>query len=195
MRVNRLQTEFNIKLQIRHFPLHPETPAEGLSLETLFPGRNIDLEAVQHEMQQRMAQEGLPYGHRTMTFNSRLAQELAKWAEQERGGEAIHNALYQAYFVENINLADINSLVDVATRLGLSGGDARDALNTGRFGDAVDADWDRSRALGITSVPTFVTGNRGLVGAHSYEELVALLESSGATPRTPPASSTGSSQP
>ena len=194
MRVSRLETDFNIKLQYRHFPLHPETPAEGLSLAALFAGRNIDLEAVQLEMQQRMAHEGLPYGERTMTFNSRLAQELAKWAEQERGDHAIHDALYQAYFVDNINLADINRLVDVATGLGLSADAARDALNTGRFRDAVDADWERSRSLGITSVPTFVTGNRGLVGARSYEELAALLESFGATPRTPPASSTGSSQ-
>ena len=179
MRVNRLQAEFNINLQYRHFPLHPETPAEGLSLEALFAGRNIDLEAVHLEMQQRMAHEGLPYGARTMTYNSRRAQELAKWAEQERGDHAIHNALYQAYFVDNVNLAEINSLVGLATRLGLS---------------AVDADWDRSRALGITSVPTFVTKNRGLVGARSYEELAAFLESFGVTPRTPPASSTGSSQ-
>ena len=194
MRVNRLQAEFNINLQYRHFPLHPETPAEGLSLEALFAGRNIDLESVQLEMQQRMAHEGLPYGARTTTYNSRRAQELAKWAEQERGDHAIHNALYQAYFVDNVNLAEINSLVGLATRLGLSAVDARDALTTGRFRDAVDADWDRSRALGITSVPTFVTKNRGLVGARSYEELAAFLESSGVTPRTPPASSTGSSQ-
>ena len=194
MRVNRLQAEFNINLQYRHFPLHPETPAEGLSLEALFAGRNIDLEAVHLEMQQRMAHEGLPYGARTMTYNSRRAQELAKWAEQERGDHAIHNALYQACFVDNVNLAEINSLVGLATRLGLSAVDARDALTTGRFRDAVDADWDRSRALGISSVPTFVTENRGLVGARSYEELAAFLASSGATPRTPPASSTGSSQ-
>ena len=25
-----------------HFPLHPDTPAEGMSLEELFRGRNVD---------------------------------------------------------------------------------------------------------------------------------------------------------
>ena len=76
VRVNRLQTEFNIKLQIRHFPLHPETPAEGLSLAALFAGRNIDLEAVQIEMlyypQEVLEDMGptatIPYSH-YWTFN------------------------------------------------------------------------------------------------------------------------------
>jgi len=35
-----------------------------------------------------------------MTYNSRLAQELGKWADTQPGGEAIHDALFRAYFVE-----------------------------------------------------------------------------------------------
>ena len=53
-----------------HFPLHPETPAEGRSLKDLFAGRNYDIEARQREMRARMEAEGLPYGNRTMTYNS-----------------------------------------------------------------------------------------------------------------------------
>ena len=40
-----------------------------------------------------MAKEGLPYGERTMTYSSRLAEELAKWSETEDGGAAFHDAL------------------------------------------------------------------------------------------------------
>lgn len=195
MRVHQLETEFDIQLHYRHFPLHPDTPLEGLSLEDLFVGRNINIAAAQAEMQQRMQEEGLPYGNRTRTFNTRLAQELAKWAEQETGELAIHDALYQAYFVHDLNLAKIENLVQITTSIGLPAEAAREALTARRFRAAVDADWERSRLLGITSVPTFVTGKRGVVGAQSYAELVAFLQAAGAQPRTPPASSTGSLQP
>ena len=195
MRVKQLQTNFNVRLRYRHFPLHPDTPPEGLTLEDLFAGRNIDIPAAQTQLQHRMQQEGLPYGNRTHTFNTRLAQELAKWAERETGELAIHDALYQAYFVNNVNLADIDNLVEITHDFGLPGDKARAALTTGRFRTAVDADWERSRLLGVTSVPTFVTGKRALVGAQSYEDLATFLQAAGARPRTPPAHSNGPPQP
>jgi predicted DsbA family dithiol-disulfide isomerase len=52
------------------------------------------------------------------------------------------------------------------------------------FKDAVDADWQRSRAFGITGVPTFVANGRGVVGAQPYEVLERLLVLAGAAPRS-----------
>ena len=60
------------------FPLHPDTPAAGQSLDVLFAGRHLDLQAVQQRLADLMRAEGLPYGERTHTYNSRLAQELGK---------------------------------------------------------------------------------------------------------------------
>ena len=40
---------------------------------------------------------------------------------------------------------------------------------------AVDADWKLSREYGITGVPTFVVGRRGVVGAQPYEALEQLV--------------------
>ena len=95
MRIEKLQKEHNVKVEWVHFPLHPETPAEGRSLADLFAGRNVDRKAMHEAMKARMDAEGLPYGERTMTYNSRLAQELGKWADTQPGGEALHDALFQ----------------------------------------------------------------------------------------------------
>jgi len=159
-----------------HFPLHPETPAEGRSLKDLFAGRDYDIEARQREMRERMAAEGLPYGNRTMTYNSRLAQELGKWADTQKGGEAIHDALFKAYFVDGKNIGDPEELIGIAQSVGLDGAKAREAVEKRAFKAAVDEDWARSRAYGITGVPTFVAGGYGVVGAQPYEALVRLLE-------------------
>ena len=183
MRVERLRAAYQIDVKFRHFPLHPDTPKEGLTLEQLFAGRNIDIPAANARMTGLMADEGLPYGDRTMTYNSRLAQELAKWAETQPGGDAIHDALYRAYFVDGLNIALVGTLVGVAEQAGLPKDEAREALDSRRFKDAVDADLRRSSELGVTGVPTFVTGNRAVVGAQPYEALEALVVGAGAKVR------------
>jgi predicted DsbA family dithiol-disulfide isomerase len=163
-----------------HFPLHPETPAEGARLEDLFAGRGIDLEAMYQNMKALMDAEGLPYERRTHTYNSRLAQELGKWADTQPGGEAIHDLLYTAYFVDGINIGDIDELVAIAEAAGLSSQAAREVLETRSFKASVDADWRSSQELGVTGVPTFVAGGFGIVGAQEYNTLESLLQRAGA---------------
>jgi predicted DsbA family dithiol-disulfide isomerase len=177
VRIERLRKEHGVKVQWVHFPLHPDTPAEGKSLEELFRGRNYDIAKMQAQMRARMAAEGLPYGNRTMTYNSRLAQELGKWADTQPGGEAIHDALFKAYFVDGRNIGDVEVLMDVVRQIGLDESAARQVLEKRSFKDAVDADWEKSRRYGVTGVPTFVAGGQGVVGAQPYETLVQLIES------------------
>ena len=167
-----------------HFPLHPDTPAEGRSLEDLFRGRNVDVRAAHARLHALMDAEGLPYGPRTHTYNSRLAQEVAKWAETKPGGDAIHDALFKAYFADGRDISDAAVLVDVARSVGLPADEAAVALDERRYRAAVDADWAKSREYGVTGVPTFVSGGHGVVGAQPYEALVQFLRQRNATPRT-----------
>ena len=176
MRIEKLKAEHHVKVEWVHFPLHPDTPAEGRSLADLFAGRNVDRKAMHAQMKARMDAEGLPYGERTMTYNSRLAQELGKWADTQPGGEAIHDALFRAYFVEARDISQPAVLLDVARQVGLSVDVAREVLDKRTFKDAVDADWKLSRQYGITGVPTFVAGGHGVVGAQPYEALVQLVQ-------------------
>jgi predicted DsbA family dithiol-disulfide isomerase len=176
VRIERLKAEHNVKIEWVHFPLHPDTPAEGQSLEQLFAGRNVDRKAMHAQMKARMDAEGLPYGERTMTYNSRLAQELGKWADTQPGGEALHDALFRAYFVEARDISNPAVLLEIAERVGLSPEGARDVLEKRTFRDAVDDDWELSRRYGITGVPTFVIDRSGVVGAQPYETLEALVQ-------------------
>jgi predicted DsbA family dithiol-disulfide isomerase len=183
VRIEKLKQEFDIEVKLVHFPLHPDTPAEGRSMAEIYAGRGMDVEAMYNRMKGLMDNEGLPYGKRTHTYNSRLAQELGAWADTQDGGEALHDALYRAYFVDTRNIGDMDVLMDVVASVGLSVDDARRALETREFKDAVDADWAKSREVGVTGVPTFVAGGYGVVGAQPYEALEKLLKEVGAVPR------------
>jgi predicted DsbA family dithiol-disulfide isomerase len=176
VRIERLRKAHGVQVQWVHFPLHPDTPQEGRSLEDLFRGRGYDIAKMQAQMRARMAAEGLAYGERKMTYNSRLAQELGKWADSQPGGEAIHDALFRAYFVEGRNISDPEVLVEIAKDVGLDPAQAREVLEKRTHKAAVDADWDKARRYGITGVPTFVAGRQGVVGAQPYETLEQLVQ-------------------
>ena len=152
---------------------------EGRSLEDLFAGRGMDLNAMYLQMKERMEAEGLEYSLRTHTYNSRLARELGKWADTQPGGEAIHDALYRAYFVDGVNVGDVEALLKVAAAVGLDVDAAREVLESRSFKASVDEDWNKSRQYGVTGVPTFVAGRQGVVGAQPYEALEQLLQEAG----------------
>ena len=179
MRIEKLKQTFEIDATLVHFPLHPETPMEGRSMAEVYAGRNVDPEAMYTRMKRLMDEEGLPYGRRTHTYNSRLAQELGKWADTQPGGEALHDALYKAYFVDARNIGDPEILVELAEAVGLPAEEARAVLAERRFKEAVDADWAKSHRYGVTGVPTFVAGRHGVVGAQPYEVLEQLLDKAG----------------
>lgn len=150
----------------------------------VYAGRGMDPQAMYERMKRLMDAEGLPYGKRTHTYNSRLAQELGKWAETQAGGdEALHDALYRAYFVDTRNIGDPDVLLDVVASVGLSVDAAREVLQQRSFKDAVDADWEKSMRYGVTGVPTFVAGGYGVVGAQPYDVLEQLLHQAATEPR------------
>ena len=159
-----------------HFPLHPDTPDSGILLEELFRERGYDIEAMKQRMSALMTEENLAYGNRSHTYNSRLAQELAKWGESFPEGEALNLKLFEAYFAEGRNLAEPEVLLDVAEVAGLPLETAEEVIRQRSFRDAVNTDWKRAHELGVTGVPTFVSGNRGLVGAQPYEAMVQLIQ-------------------
>ncbi len=161
----------------RAFPLHPDTPDQGLSLEDLFKkkGMLVDVKAVVAKLQATAAKFGLPMGDRKMTYNSRLAQELGLWAETRGKGHAFHNEAFKSYFVRGENLAERSVLLSLISAVDLDVQEGEAVLEQRSFQDAVDADWELSRAKGVTAVPTFFMGLDRLVGAQSHEILERLV--------------------
>ncbi len=174
MRIERLQQEFELTLRWTVFPLHPETPAAGQDLADLFAGR-MDVAAAMARLKGVAAELELPFGERTRTYNSRLAQELGKWAEEQGQGAAFRAAVYRAYFSAGRNIGLESELLAICAELGLAGAAAERVLQTRSYAAAVDADWERARQLGIQSVPSHLYGNRLLVGFQDYPAFQRLL--------------------
>jgi len=184
VRIDQLQKEYDIQIRWIAFPLHPETPEEGLTLEELFAGRNIDIDKARERLRQVARELGMPLGERKMTFNSRLAQELGKWAESKGVGDKFHRAVFNAYFVEGINIGKTDELVRLSKSLGFPEEEAREVLKSRRYKEEVDSDWNYCYAQGITAVPTFSIDHQKVVGFQPYETLDQLLNTKGIKKRT-----------
>ena len=117
----------------------------------------------------------LPWGERKKTYNSRLAQELGKWAETKGKGDQYHDAVFRAYFVDGKNIAKTDVLMGLVKVVGLPENEAREALQMRDFKASVDSDWALVDEMGITSVPTFALNHQTLVGAEPYEALEQFL--------------------
>jgi len=183
VRIEKLRQNYDVEVQWKAFPLHPEVSEEGLTLEELFAGRNIDIAQAMARLKSVADDLGLPLGKRTKTYNSRLAQELGKWAESKGKGDEFHDAVFRAYFVDGKNIGKVDVLIDLAKSAGLPEKEVRKALQSRTFQNAVDSDWARSRELGITAVPTFVIDHHAVVGAQPYEVLEQFLKNNGVKKR------------
>jgi len=141
----------------------------------LFSERGVDPAQVQAKLEKAAEKEGLPFGKREKTYNSRLAQELGKWAESRGMGDPFHDAVFRACLVNGENIGKIRVLVELAQSMGLPPGEAEAVLKNRAFKAAVDRDWIRSETVGVKMIPTLFINGSSLVGARRYERMEAFL--------------------
>ncbi len=177
-----MHLEYDLEIEIHQFPLHPEIPDAGVSIAELFGPRNPRVEGMRVRLFELMQEAELPYLDRVWISNSRLSQELAKWAEKS-GNELIHDALFRAYFARGEDIGQKEVLVRVAESVGLDADEARRVLDERTMSARVDEDWQFARRVGVTAVPTYVCDGRAIMGAQPYELLERLVQVAGAKKR------------
>jgi len=163
-----------------------------MALKDLFKGRESQVEGFQRQIREVASREGLPYGDRSMTYNSRMAQELGSWAdslsektegslsvkaEGSLSGKAdlLHDLIYRAYFVENQDISNRGVLLDLASKAGFDREKAERVLVERTESEKIDRDWMRARNMGITGVPTFFSADLVVVGCQSYDILMRFV--------------------
>jgi len=139
-------------------------------------GQPVNVQAMMDRLRQAAEELDLPVRDRARVYNSRRATELGKWAEAQGRGDAFHDAIFRAYFAEGLNISDVAVLREACSHLDLDPDEAERVLAQGEYGTSVDDDWDYSRRLGVTAVPTFLAAGRSVVGAQPYEVLERLVQ-------------------
>jgi predicted DsbA family dithiol-disulfide isomerase len=144
-------------------------------MKEIYAARMINMPQALARLKTVADELGLPMGERKKNYNSRLAQELGKWAEAQGKGNEFHDAVFRAYFADGKNIAKTGVLAGLVKAVGLPVKGAREVLKMRTFQEAVDSDWELAYQMGISSVPTFVVDDEAVVGFQAYEVLEQFL--------------------
>ena len=159
--------------------MHPETPDEGMTLNELLSGRNVDVVEAQQAIRLKAQTMGLKWTTRNHTYNSRNAQLLAKHLEGSEYHNAFRNQVFDAYFGRGKNISDPALLSEIFLTLHIPDRNVRELLIDPNLNAILDADWSRCRSAGITGVPTLCYEDRYCVGAQNSDILSRLFDSGG----------------
>ncbi len=171
-----------VRVTWRSFELDPTAPREreGDLAARLAEKYGMTLEqaqASQRQLTEVAAGEGLDFrfdiARSGLTFDGHRMIHLAA----EHGlQDAMKERLMRAYFGEGELVGDDETLVRLATEVGLPEPEVRATVSGDRYAGAVREDEQAAQRLGISAVPTFVVDRAlGASGAHPPEQLLDLL--------------------
>ena len=107
---------------------------------------------------------------------SRLAHEAAEHAREQGQFDAMRQAVFRAYFVDNLDIGQTDVLVELGRSVGLDAEQLRPALESGRHTERVIELEDLSHRLGVSAVPTIIIGGLAVEGVRPYPILRRVLE-------------------
>ena len=85
-------------------------------------------------------------------------------------------ALFDAYFVENLKLADHEVLLNIAIKSGFDEGEVNEVLKSNLYNDKVEEDEHIAISAGIHAVPFYLFDNKySIPGALSYDDFKSVL--------------------
>ena len=107
---------------------------------------------------------------------TRYAHEAAAWARAQSRFAEFHAAILRAYFIEDLDIGEIETLQQLAWRLGLDSADLAAALHEQQHADEVDEDLLIAETYGVRGVPAFVLGGQVLSGVQEEATLLQAIE-------------------
>ncbi|GAA0411138.1 DsbA family oxidoreductase [Microbispora corallina] len=133
--------------------------------------------ALEEQMRQLAAQEGLPYEIDRAHGNSLDVLRLTLLARTYGLANAFMGVVQERLFSGAADVYEPEFLVSAAERVGVPADEARDVLDGDRFADEVRAEHRAALELGATGVPfTVLDGRYGIPGAvpvDGYREAIA----------------------
>jgi predicted DsbA family dithiol-disulfide isomerase len=179
------QFEYHDQIEViwHSYQLDPDAP--GISGQTVTEilaqkyGRSLTQAAAMNERVSKIAaQDGLEYHLEKAQYGNTFdAHRLIHLAATHSLQDAMEERLFKAYFTEGAALGDSETLLKLATEVGLAADEVRTVLASDAYASEVRADIQRARRLGIQGVPFFAIDEKyGVSGAQPSDLLKEVLE-------------------
>lgn len=174
-----------VKVVWHSFQLDPslKTSPEKNSLEHFMESKGISRDRAEEmfsHVQSAAETAGIHFNMEGQKVANSYRGHLLIHLAQARGlGSEAEELLFRAQFVENRNIDDTITLMEIGKTLGLEEKEISEALTSDALGYAVMQDMQQAQQLGISGVPFFVINDKyGVSGAQPPEVFAEVLEKS-----------------
>ncbi|GAA5174684.1 2-hydroxychromene-2-carboxylate isomerase [Niveibacterium umoris] len=121
---------------------------------------------------------GLPFKRPThFPIPTQNAARAFLWLNDRNTTKAreLARALYRAYFVEDINISEADTVLDIAAGLGIARVELSDAISTGAIKERLKAEVDVALARGVFGSPFFIVEGEPFWGVDRLPQIEKWL--------------------
>ncbi len=177
-----LRPHYEFQTGWRPFQLNPEMPPAGMArrdyLSSKFGG--VDRADRIYEAVSTAGEDvGLTFNFSSIprqpnTFDS---LRLVRWSESAGVHDAVVEALFKQYFIDDVDVGDREALVKIAADCGMDGDLVRELYEKDADRDLVMAEEGVARRMGINGVPCFVIDHKyAISGAQDPSVLTHVFD-------------------
>ena len=175
--------EMHVEVRWRPYQLDPTLPKEGKDrkqyMEDKFGGPE-GAEKAYANVRAAGAEENIPFAFDDIpvSANTLDAHRLIRWAGSlgPAAQDTAVDALFKAYFEDGKNIGDDAVLIEAGRHAGLETEVVERLLAGDADRDAVSAEIDQARQMGVTGVPCFIIDMKyAVVGAQPAEALADAM--------------------
>jgi predicted DsbA family dithiol-disulfide isomerase len=177
-----LRPDLSATVSWRAFQLNPDLPIEGIPREIYLSakfGSATKAERLYAAITAAGRAEGIEFAFERIrhTPNTLRAHRLIRLAGDKGCAEPVVEALFQAYFIEGLDIGLTETLGELAGRAGLGRAETLEYLRGDAGTAEVRADQHRARRLGIHAVPYFVLArDYAISGAQEPEMFLPIFD-------------------
>ena len=174
-RVEQLKENYDLEVEWRPFEIHPETPKEGTKLNSLnFPKDYLDMMIA--NIKSLADEAGITLKLSEKLPNSRLALYISEFARKKGKFDEFHRLVLDSYWKEGKNIGDQTLLLTLAEKVGLNRNEVLDYIISEEPKSELTKSLKELRQYGINGVPTFIIGDKIVVGAQPYDVFKKVIE-------------------
>jgi predicted DsbA family dithiol-disulfide isomerase len=183
--ISELKLEYQnleIHIEFKPFRLDPNLPSSGLPrdevLSKKFGSKERMLEIFENTIQ-AASDSGIQMEFKTgiMQPNTLDSHRLIRLAKEFSLQESMAKSLFKAYFTDNLDLTEKNTLTQIAVQVGIPENRIELFWNENEFWKETLEEETHIRELGISGVPFFILNHRyAFSGAQPVETMLEILK-------------------
>ncbi len=182
--VKELKIEDRVSFDYHSFELYPDAPkdVQETTLVRFAKKYNLSMDAAAEridKISQMGRAEGLDFKYSsTRNTNTMDAHRLTQYVNSlgdTKLTKKFSDLLFEAYFSDNLKLADHNVLMEVAKKAGLDLTKIKEVLNSNAYFEDVRNDEEFITSHGVNAVPFFIINDKGIMGAQPKETFKKII--------------------